>query len=124
MANKTDYRIQLLLAMLEEYPSIWIGINRNVTDVLYDHLSTYLMGYAGYNTDNIASDILNYDIPELENMSEEDIADLAGQTLEALSRRLVSKILWQAIAEEDPSVAEKMLADEDFQNTITDVMDF
>ena len=124
MAEKKDYRIQILEFLLTKNPSIPETAYTLVTDLIYDQLTTDQLDYTGIDDNKIAADIQTLNLPELENMDTEEIAETAGEILETFSRRLVAKVLWQAIYDSVPTEADKLARDEDFQNTIVESLDF
>ena len=124
MTEKKDYRIQILEFLLTKNPSIPEAAYTLVTDLIYDQLTTDQLDYTGIDDNKIAADIQTLNLPELENMNTEEIAETAGEVLETFSRRLVAKVLWQAIYDSVPTEADKLARDEDFQNTIVESLDF
>ena len=124
MAEKKDYRIQILEFLLTKNPSIPETAYTLVTDLIYDQLTTDQLDYTGIDDNKLAADIQTLNIPELQDMTTSEIAETAGEILEAFSRRLVAKVLWQAIYVSVPTEADKLARDEDFQNTIVESLDF
>lgn len=123
MAEKKDYRIQILEFLLTKNPSIPETAYTLVTDLIYDQLTTDQLDYTGIDDNKLAADIQTLNIPELQDMTTSEIAETAGEILETFSRRLVSKVLWQAIYDSVPTEADKLARDENFQNTIVESLD-
>ena len=123
MKETKDYRIKILEYLIADNPYIVEGVHATALDVLYDAGTRNQESYTGMGEIEIAAEIRKLEMPETEDMDDTEIAEIAGIILEAFTRRLVSKILWNAIYGENPSEASKLVRDEYFQNTVMEVID-
>ena len=123
MKQTQDYRTKILEYLIAENPYIVEGVHTTVSDILYDNGTKNQASYTGMSETEIATEIRKIELAETDGMDDGDIAELAGIILEAFTRRLVSKILWNAIYDKFPSEAAKLASDEYFQNTVIEAID-
>lgn len=123
MKEAKDYRAKILEYLVADNPYVIEGVHTVVSDILYDEGTRNQAAYTGMTEAEIADIIRKLELTETEEMDDAEISDVVGVILEAFTRRLASRILWNAIYGENPSEVSKLARDEYFQNTVIEVID-
>ena len=121
MTQIKDYRAELLVTLLEENPSLFETIHKLVTDTLFYELTDNQLLYTGI--DQIENQVRSFGIEETEDISDTYIEELVGDLLQAFTRRLVSRVLWESLSENTESEAFRLAKDEGFQNTVLEILE-